>query len=645
MSMLRVVVLRSGRCDRGFSTLTSIGLQEWEVNLVKTVANLQLEHVAGRDDFLNHTSWKDPFKLQFSSFDASEKSSLRKKCPYHCGLTAVALKHIGLEENSAICSRHSSFLGRLKFWEVVRIKSLADAFQVPIDKMLKICINKSRSGQLSPCEINRLRDATVDALRRFDMNDEASQLSNLPFTGKSKATFQTAPDLLLGSLTNKTVLLTGDSISPRGHSISPTPMEYALNFALFKKLQIDSTISLMSPFNVLLTITMAEELLGSSKYANYHLEDYRPLAFRYYLLKSLGFDDQDIVWYLRSPNSAIQINMRNVEKYRDFERVKFLKNIYPMRKQKSFLSSFDEKLSIVNADPEAQSLEENVKKELAEYLLMRDRGFDSDIEVAENLFVERVAGIPIEVWEENVFREELYKEEKDKYAFEDDHTFEDDCVTDCNAWYRRPLMGTQPRYLNSVRGLSTSKRHFSTSSRRTFGFHYNKANKTLYVDRLATNIGRSARVSIDLAALRSNIDRSFDKLEFLEGCKLALPAVTNIIKEKAYNEFSGLLTKRAREELVSRLETEWTDTLREGVAIDQAGIIFTRITRVNCYNVGYDMYADITVAFTCANEAVEPNITFVLEMTFSRNYSKTSLKDWVITDVEVLPWKATKITF
>jgi len=131
------------------------------------------------------------------------------------------------------------------------------------------------------------------------------------------------------------------------------------------------------------------------------------------------------------------------------------------------------------------------------------------------------------------------------------------------------------------------------------------------------------------------VDPAFNEVEFLEGCKLALPTITEYIKTGDYIEFSGLFSQRAKEALIKDIETNWTELQKNNISVKVQDVKSLAIDRISCQTLGRDVFADIQVKYDTVKQDLQPNVSMKLTLTFSRKYGPGCFPDWTITNFKI----------
>jgi len=131
------------------------------------------------------------------------------------------------------------------------------------------------------------------------------------------------------------------------------------------------------------------------------------------------------------------------------------------------------------------------------------------------------------------------------------------------------------------------------------------------------------------------IDPAFNEADFLEGCKLALPTITQYIKSGDYGHLSGLFSQRAKDFLIKDIETNWSELQKNNINIDFDDMKSTEIEQVFYHKVGRDVFVDIKVNYCAVKKDLHPPMSIELSATFSRKYGPASFPDWTITNFKI----------
>ena len=296
----------------------------------------------------------------------------------------------------------------------------------------------------------------------------------------------------------------------------------------------------------------------------------------------------------------------------------------------------------VYADPQCQDCDERTKIELATYKLMKSKSFET----------EKV--------EKNSMKSECNKAKEAAYLekFKSDINLPSVDVTNVQSfqnpipsrgishslrsvpWYKTSSMGhLQARLLYAISkdddkkvelksaatlNAAALKRHFSTCTNLTF-FHKTPA------------ILKQYRIQQEISNYQIDIDSSFEPKEFLNGCKVALIAITQIIQSSDYSSLAGLFTQRAREKFINNVETKWSEVEKNNIFdITEDNLISAEIEKIFSHVVGFDRYVDITVKFHAEKPLLKPPMKMELLLVFSRKYSRGSLLDWTVSDFKLI---------
>jgi len=131
--------------------------------------------------------------------------------------------------------------------------------------------------------------------------------------------------------------------------------------------------------------------------------------------------------------------------------------------------------------------------------------------------------------------------------------------------------------------------------------------------------------------IRRTLDDSFDPEEVARGAKLAASSITKMIADNDFDGMVGLLTPRELEVLRRRVETEWSDQLRNNIALEPED--FDRMVNEGYVRQDFQGLATLLYAhFILEALADDRNPKFVIKIRLSlmRSYGEGAMHDWSV---------------
>lgn len=116
---------------------------------------------------------------------------------------------------------------------------------------------------------------------------------------------------------------------------------------------------------------------------------------------------------------------------------------------------------------------------------------------------------------------------------------------------------------------------------------------------------------------------------------MALPTVTNCIKDCNYDQLTGLFSQRAKEALIKNIETNWTELQKNNINVDIKDITSAVIEKISFHTLGREVYVDIKVKFCAIKQDLQPPMSIELLATFSRKYGPACFPDWTVTHFQL----------
>jgi len=146
------------------------------------------------------------------------------------------------------------------------------------------------------------------------------------------------------------------------------------------------------------------------------------------------------------------------------------------------------------------------------------------------------------------------------------------------------------------------------------------------------------RVWADFRDLNNTWDANIDRNGFIEGAKMAVCTITQLISQNSYSELRGLLSKTEYKRLQSELEKSWSDVKRRNIYLDVGDFQNVIVTRLKKQQIVDQKFCDIDVYFHCLKEVDEGGepIPIKIFARFHRDYTQGRLPNWIVTSLMIL---------
>lgn len=140
--------------------------------------------------------------------------------------------------------------------------------------------------------------------------------------------------------------------------------------------------------------------------------------------------------------------------------------------------------------------------------------------------------------------------------------------------------------------------------------------------------------------IRRTLDPNFNPDEVIRGAKLAASALTKHISNNEIDELSGLLTQRELADLKRRIETEWTDQMRNVLRLEPED--FDKVVNdgyVRTDLQGMATYLDVRLFLDAIVDEPAPGYFVRIQMTLCRQYGEGAMHDWSVSYFNILAFE------
>jgi len=138
-------------------------------------------------------------------------------------------------------------------------------------------------------------------------------------------------------------------------------------------------------------------------------------------------------------------------------------------------------------------------------------------------------------------------------------------------------------------------------------------------------------------AIRRSLDPNFKAEDVIRGAKLAASSLTKHIADNEVDELSGLLTQREFTDLRRRVETEWSDQMRNVLRLEPDD--FDRVVNegyVRTEFQGMATYLDVRLIMDAVVDKPDPGFMVRIQMTLTRAYGEGTMHDWSVSYFNIL---------